>query len=48
MQLRDIEGKSYKELAETLGITEDNVKITLFRARQAIKKQYLKEESYGL
>ena len=48
MQLRDIEGKSYKEVAETLGITEDNVKITLFRARQAIKKQYLKEESYGL
>ena len=48
MQLRDIEGKSYKEVADILGLTEDVVKITLYRARQAIRKQYEKIEHYGL
>ncbi len=48
MQLRDIEGKSYREVADIMGITEENVKVTLFRARQAIRKQYEKIENYGL
>lgn len=48
MQLRDIEGKSYREVAGIMGITEENVKVTLFRARQAIRKQYEKIENYGL
>ena len=39
MQLRDIEGKSYKEIAEVLGITEQQVKINIFRARQTIKEK---------
>ena len=34
MQLRDVEGKSYKEIADILQITEEQVKVTLFRARQ--------------
>lgn len=37
MQLRDFEGYSYKEIAEMLSITEDQVKVNLFRARQFIK-----------
>jgi RNA polymerase sigma-70 factor (ECF subfamily) len=48
MQLRDVEEKSYKEIAEALDMTEDQVKVTLFRARQAIKKRYLEIEDYGL
>lgn len=48
MQLRDIEGLSYKEIAEALNITEEQVKTNLFRARQSIRKQYEKIENYGL
>ncbi len=48
MQLRDIEGKSYKEIAQILALTEDVVRVTLFRARQAVRRQYEKIESYGL
>lgn len=48
IQLRDIEGKSYKEIADVLQITEEQVKINLFRARQRIKMKYNEIESYGL
>ena len=34
VQLRDIEGKAYKEIAEILSITEEQVKVNIFRARQ--------------
>ncbi len=37
MQLRDFEGKSYKEIAEVMDISEDQVKVSIFRARQYIK-----------
>lgn len=39
MQLRDFEGKSYKEIALILGITEEQVKINIFRARKTIKEK---------
>ena len=48
IQMRDIEEKSYKEIAETLDITEEQVKINLFRARQKVKQGFLKLNSYGL
>ena len=48
MQLRDFEGKSYKEIAEVLEISEEQVKINIFRARQTVKQQYLKLDNYGL
>ena len=48
MQLRDFEGKSYKEIAEILNISEDQVKVNIFRARQAIKNKYQQLEGYGL
>jgi RNA polymerase sigma-70 factor (ECF subfamily) len=48
MQLRDIEGKSYKEIADILQITEEQVKINLFRSRQKIKQRYTEIEDYGL
>lgn len=48
MQLRDIEGKSYKEIADVLQLTEEQVKVNLFRARQKIKQRYTEIQDYGL
>ena len=48
MQLRDIEGKTYKEIAAILCITEEQVKVNIFRARQTIKQQFQQYETYGL
>lgn len=48
MQLRDIEGKSYKEIATITGQTEEQVKVNIFRARQRIRKQIEELENYGL
>ena len=48
MQLRDFEGKSYKEIAQVLGISEEQVKINIFRARQTVKQKYFETEDYGL
>ncbi len=39
MQLRDFEGKSYKEIATILDISEEQVKINIVRARQTIKQK---------
>ena len=39
MQLRDFEGKSYKEIALALEISEDQVKVNIFRARQFVKSR---------
>lgn len=48
VQLRDVEGQSYKEIANVLQITEDQVKVNLFRARQKIKQRYSDIDNYGL
>jgi RNA polymerase sigma factor (sigma-70 family) len=48
MQLRDFEGKSYKEIASVLEISEDQVKVNIFRARQAIKQRFQQLDNYGL
>lgn len=48
MQLRDVEGKSYKEIADILQVSEEQVKVSLFRARQRIKQQYTEINNYGL
>ena len=41
MLLRDIEGQSYQEIAQALGISETQVKVYLHRARTKIKKGLL-------
>ena len=46
MQMRDIEEKSYKEIAQALDITEEQVKINLFRARQKVKQGFLRLDAY--
>lgn len=48
MQLRDIEGETYKEIANILNLTEEQVKVNLFRARQKVKQRYTEIEEYGL
>lgn len=48
MQLRDMEGKTYKEISTITGQTEEQVKVNIFRARQYIRKQIEKIENYGL
>ena len=48
MQLRDFEGKSYKEVAAALGMTEEQVKVNIFRARQTVKQKYNEIDKYGL
>lgn len=48
MQLRDFEGKPYKEIAKILGISEEEVKVNIFRARQTVKERFQKYDNYGL
>jgi len=48
MQLRDIEGYSYKEIADMLEIDINLVKTNLFRARRKLKESLIKENAYGL
>ena len=48
MQLRDMEGKTYKEISAITGQTEEQVKVNIFRARQNQRKQIEKIENYGL
>ena len=48
LHLRDVEGKSYKEIAAVLRLTEEQVKVTLFRARQHIRIKYNEIDNYGL
>ncbi|MBQ9638884.1 MAG: sigma-70 family RNA polymerase sigma factor [Bacteroidales bacterium] len=39
LQLRDVEDMSYKEIANTLKLSDQQVQVYLFRARVAMKKQ---------
>jgi RNA polymerase sigma-70 factor, ECF subfamily len=45
IRLREMEGFSYNEIAEALDMSLDQVKINLFRGRNAIKKSITKEEN---
>ena len=44
IQLRDFEGKSYKEIAAIMDISEEQVKINIYRARQTVKQRFLETE----
>ncbi len=48
IQLRDMEGFTYKEIGEILDIDINQVKVNLFRARQAVKENLLNINTYGL
>ncbi|MBR5440521.1 MAG: RNA polymerase sigma factor [Prevotella sp.] len=46
VQLRDIEEKPYKEIAAILDISEEQVKVNIFRARQTIRQRFAEMENY--
>ena len=46
--LRDIEGYSYREISEIIGIDQNLVKVTLFRARENLRKKLLNTDRYEL
>ena len=39
IQLRDVEGLSYKEISSIMEISESDVKVNIFRARQKLKER---------
>ncbi len=47
IQLREIEGYTYKEIAEMLEIPLSQVKVNVHRARIFLKKEILKSSEYG-
>lgn len=48
LQLRDIEGMTYKQAAEAMGMTEELFKVTLHRARKNLRSDYEKDDRYEL
>ena len=48
MEMRDIEGMPYGEIAEAMGLSETQVRVYLFRARSRIREEIRKMEDYGL
>lgn len=46
LQLRDVEGYSYKEIADMLNLSLDKVQVYLFRARVAMRRQMI-QQGYG-
>ena len=48
MQLRDIEGYAYQEIADILEIDLNDVKVNLHRARKTVREQLQKLQVYGV
>lgn len=48
IHLRDVEGYSYNEICEILEIDMNQVKVSLFRARNAVREKLMKINAYGL
>ena len=47
LTLRDYEGYSYQEIAEMSGLSEDQVKVYIFRARQKLRSMLVNPELIG-
>jgi len=48
MHLRDVEGYSYNEICDILELDMNQVKVNLFRARNAVREKLMKMNAYGL
>jgi RNA polymerase sigma factor (sigma-70 family) len=48
IHLRDVEGYSYQEICEILELDMNQVKVNLFRARNAVREKLIKIDAYGL
>lgn len=48
IHLRDVEGYTYSEISEMLELDMNQVKVNLFRARNAVREKLMKINAYGL
>lgn len=48
MQLRDIEQFEFSEIAQMLEINETAIRVSLSRARKAVREQLVKQYNYGI
>ena len=48
IHLRDVEGYSYNEICDIMDIDLNQVKVNLFRARNAVREKLMKIDAYGL
>jgi RNA polymerase sigma-70 factor (ECF subfamily) len=48
IHLRDVEGYSYNEICDIMEIDMNQVKVNLFRARNAVREKLIKINAYGL
>jgi RNA polymerase sigma-70 factor (ECF subfamily) len=48
IQLRDIDGHTYQEIADILAIELSEVKVNLHRARKAVREKLQKLHVYGV
>ena len=48
IHLRDVEGYTYNEICEILELDMNQVKVNLFRARNAVREKLTKINAYGL
>ena len=48
IHLRDVEGYSYNEICDILELDMNQVKVNLFRARNAVREKLIKIDAYGL
>ncbi|HYF66583.1 MAG TPA: sigma-70 family RNA polymerase sigma factor [Ohtaekwangia sp.] len=48
IHLRDVEGYSYNEICDILQLDMNQVKVNLFRARNAVREKLIKINAYGL
>ena len=48
IHLRDVEGYTYNEICDILEIDMNQVKVNLFRARNAVREKLIKMNAYGL
>lgn len=48
IQLRDVEGYSYKEIADIMGVGMSHVKVLLHRARKQVQKRFRRVNQHGI
>jgi RNA polymerase sigma factor (sigma-70 family) len=48
IHLRDVEGYTYSEICDILELDMNQVKVNLFRARNAVREKLMKINAYGL
>lgn len=48
LQLRDVEQFEFEEISEMLEMTETTIRVTLSRARKAVREELIKKYNYGV